>query len=71
MTNKSNMPLEDFEDTKGVIIMCNSKKNREHNGPQKITKDNQRSIEHTHKTKRINTACLNAKQNKINTTWLN
>ena len=65
------MTLEDFEDTKGVIIMRNSKKNRQHNGPKTITKDNQLSIKHTHKTKRINTACLNAKKNKINTTWLN
>jgi hypothetical protein len=59
MTNKSNKPLEDFDDTKGVIIMRKSRKNRQHNGPKKITKDNQRSIKHTQKTKRINTACLN------------
>ena len=40
---------EEFEDTKGVIRIRNSKKNVQHNG-QKI-KDKQRSTKHTHKTK--------------------
>jgi hypothetical protein len=39
---------EEFEDTKGVIRIRISKKNRQHNG-QKKKKDKQRSIKHTHK----------------------
>jgi hypothetical protein len=42
--------LEEFEDTKGVIIIRISKKNRQHNG-QKVQKDKQRSTKHTYKTK--------------------
>jgi len=38
---------EQFEATKGVIIIRISKKNRQHNG----LKDKQRSTKHTHKTK--------------------
>ena len=38
---------EEFEDTKGVIRIRISKKNRQHNGQKK--KDKQRSIKHTHK----------------------
>jgi hypothetical protein len=43
---------EEFEDTKGAIIIRISKKNRQHNG-QKINgqKDKQRYIKHTYKTK--------------------
>ena len=41
---------EEFEDTKGVIRICISKKNRQHNG-QKVQKDKQRSTNYTHKTK--------------------
>ena len=37
------------EDTKGVIRIHKSKKNRQHNGQKK--KDTQRSARHTHKTK--------------------
>jgi hypothetical protein len=40
---------EEFEDTKGVIRIRKSKKNRQHNGQKKKYK--QRSTEHTHKTK--------------------
>ena len=40
---------KEFEDTKGVIRICKSKKNRQHNGQKK--KDKQRSTKHTHKTK--------------------
>ena len=40
---------EEFEDTKGVIRICKSKKDRQHNGQKK--KDTQRSTKHTHKTK--------------------
>jgi hypothetical protein len=40
---------EKFEDTKGVIIIRISKKNRQHNDQKK--KDKQRSTKHTHKTK--------------------
>ena len=43
---------EEFEDTKGVIRIRISKKNRQHNGEKKkIQKDNQRSTKHTHRTK--------------------
>ena len=38
---------EEFEDTKGVIRIHISKKNRQHNGQKKM--DKQRSIKHTHK----------------------
>ena len=40
---------EEFEDTKGVIRIRNSKKERQHNGQKK--KEKQRSVKHTHKTK--------------------
>ena len=43
---------EEFEDTKGVIIIRRSKKNRQHNGQKKkVQKDKQRSTKHTYKTK--------------------
>jgi len=42
---------EGFEDTKGVIRIRKSKKNRQCNGQKKMDKDKQRSIKHTHKTK--------------------
>ena len=41
--------IEEFEDTKGVIRIRKSKKNRQQNGQWK--KDKQRSTQHTHKTK--------------------
>ena len=41
--------MEELEDTKGVIRIHISKKNRQHNGQKK--KDKQRSTKHTHKTK--------------------
>jgi len=40
---------EEFEETKGVIRICKSKKNGQHNGQKK--KDKKRSTKHTHKTK--------------------
>jgi hypothetical protein len=40
---------EEFEDTKGVIGIRISKKNRQHNSQKK--KDKQRSTKHTHKSK--------------------
>ena len=41
-----------FEDTKGVIRIRKSKKNRKHNGQKKKRqKDKERSTKHTHKTK--------------------
>jgi len=40
---------EEFEDTKGIIIVRKSEKNRQHNG--KKQKDKQRSTKHTHKIK--------------------
>ena len=39
---------KEFEDTKGVIRICNSK-DKQYNGQKK--KDNQRSTKHMHKTK--------------------
>ena len=39
---------KEFEDTKGVIRICNSK-DQQYNGQKK--KDNQRSTKHMHKTK--------------------
>jgi len=38
---------KEFEDTKGVIRIFKSKKDRQHHGQ----KDKQRSTKHTHKTK--------------------
>ena len=43
---------EEFEDTKGVIRIRISKRNRQHNAQKKkVQKDKQRSTKHTHKTK--------------------
>ena len=42
---------EEFEDTKGVIKIRISKKNRNTMAKRKSTKDKQRSTKHTHKTK--------------------
>jgi len=43
---------EKFDNTKGVIRIRISKKNREHNGQKKkLQKDKQRSTKHTYKTK--------------------
>ena len=43
---------EEFEDTKGVIRIHISKRNKQHNGQKKkVQKDKQRSTKHTHKTK--------------------
>jgi hypothetical protein len=43
---------EEFEDTKGVIRIRKSKKDRQHTDQNKEDKrDKQRSINHTHKTK--------------------
>ena len=44
---------EEFEDTKEVIRIRISKKNRKHNGQkkQKVQKDKQPTTKHTHKTK--------------------
>ena len=43
---------EEFEDTKGVIRIRKSKKNRQHNDQKKKDKkDKQRSAKHTHETK--------------------
>jgi len=46
--------MEEFEDTKGVIIIRKSEKNRQHNGQmKKYKRTKQRSIKHTYKTKDI------------------
>ena len=44
---------DEFEDTKGVIRICNSKKDRQHNvqKKRKRQKDKQQSTKHIHKTK--------------------
>ena len=53
---------EELEDTKGVIRICKSRKNRQHNGQkteeqttqwpkEKVQKDKQRPTKHTYKTK--------------------
>ena len=47
---------EEFEDTKGVIRIRISTKNRQHNGQKKVQKDKQRSTKHIHKTKVLETA---------------
>jgi len=45
---------KEFEDTKGVIRIRKSKKNRQHNGQmKKVQKDKQRSTKHTHKKLKI------------------
>jgi hypothetical protein len=42
---------KEFEDTKGVIWICISKKNLQHNSQRKKEqKDKQRSAKHTYKT---------------------
>jgi hypothetical protein len=42
---------EEFEDTKGLIRIRKSKKDRQHNGQkEKRQKDKQRSTKHTYKT---------------------
>ena len=52
ITIKLHLYQEGFEDTKGVIRICKTKKNRQHNGQKKKEqKDKQRSTKHTHKTK--------------------
>jgi len=42
---------EELEDTKGVIRILILKKDRQHNGKEKVQKDKQRSTKHTHKIK--------------------
>jgi hypothetical protein len=43
---------EELDDTKGVIRIRKSKKDRQHNGQKKKDKkDKQRSTKHTHETK--------------------
>jgi hypothetical protein len=43
--------VQEFEDTKRVIRIRKSKKDRYHNGKKKQQKDKQRSTIHTYKTK--------------------
>jgi hypothetical protein len=42
---------KDFDNTKGVIGIRKSKKDRQRNGPKKGQQDKQRSTKHTHKAK--------------------
>jgi hypothetical protein len=39
---------EEFEDTKGVIIICKSKKNRQHNGQEKKDKRTNNRLQNIH-----------------------
>jgi len=48
-SNSATLLQEEFEDTKEVIGIRMSKKDRQHNGQMK--KDKQRSSKHTHRTK--------------------
>jgi hypothetical protein len=49
---------EEFEDTKGVIRICKSKKDRQQNGQKKGQRDKHRSTKYTHKTKdRVQKSC--------------
>ena len=46
------MPLEEIEDTKGVIRIHKSKNDKQQNGQKKkVQKDKQQSTKHTYKTK--------------------
>ena len=45
------MFIEYFEDTKGVIKIPKSNKDRQHNDKKKRQKEKQRSTKHTHRTK--------------------
>jgi hypothetical protein len=62
---------EEFEGTKGVIKICKSKKNRQHNGEKKKTKeqkDKQQSTKHTHGIKdRVTQTLL---KRRVNSTLL-
>ena len=49
MTTEMWYYVKEFEDTKGVISIPKSKKDRQHDGQKK--KDKQQSTKHTHKTK--------------------
>jgi hypothetical protein len=42
---------EEFEDTKGVIRIHKSKKDRQHNGQKKKSKRKNNDLQNTHKTK--------------------
>ena len=41
------MPSEEFEDTKRVIRICNSKKDKEHNGEKKKDKTTNNDLQNT------------------------
>ena len=45
------MMEEEFEDTKGVIRIHKSKKDRQHNGQKKKYKRTNNDLQNTHKTK--------------------
>ena len=44
----SHLYKEEFEDTKGVIRICISKKSRQHNGPKKKDKRTNNDIQNIH-----------------------
>ena len=44
---------EEFEDTKGVIRISKSKKNRQHNGQKKKNKRTNNDLQNTHITLKI------------------
>ena len=51
MTIICSIDKEEFEDTKGVIRICKSKKNRQHNDQKKKYKRTNNDLQNTHKTK--------------------
>ena len=50
-THQLHQIKEMFQDTKGAIRIRISKKNRQHNGGEKVQKDKQRSTKHAYKIK--------------------
>ena len=51
--------IEEFEDTKRVIRICISKKNRQHNGQKKKFKSTNNDLQNiTHKTKDVHCSLL-------------
>ena len=53
MTSICSIDKEEFEDTKGVIRICKSKKNRQHNDQKEKYKRTNNDLQNTHKTKDI------------------
>ena len=62
---------KEFEDSKGVIRIRISKKNKQHSGQKKkVQKDKQRSTKHTYKTKdRVTQTPLKTGWTQVLRTW--